>query len=1413
MKQTKRLFSILVVLAMLVSMIPNAFAAQVTTLPLLSKDGNYMVADEDTLCATVFQQDPETKLITATITVTNNTKNGQALTLNGVGVQIRFDGRVAPYNPVDGAYSGGATTVLSTVSKYIAPKFANFKTISAGVLQNDENLRVIGFKIGTASALETDVLQVAPGATVEVASIQFVPQNGTDALDLNMFGYQYAVSGMYKLSTWIGNGTRYFAADELAMSGTYTYYISNSAFKVHVKHAMPTGLAADEIARVIEGYGADTMEWSTEETGTYQSGLPLIGDEAQTIYVRVKGDEAYSQTSPDGKYVDYKRYIPSDPVGVSFQAAFYGADPLVTKVSSNLTATDGKNHVGDTIEYTITVQNNGDPKSTWKGVQLADVMPLGVTFQPGSVKIDGEDAGLNAIFWANTLTVTLGDLPGGTEKVVTFQAKFNEDAYGQQVKNSVTAAGEDGDSGEEIRTEAEEPDGGREVLDKSAQPEIDGITEGDRIITGRGEPGAEIVVTFPGGKEETVTVDGNGNWTVQVPEDIDLVNGDEVSAIQNEPGKELSDPEVAVVAARPAVQPSSEKTSVNLTNHPDGTNHVGDTFQYKIVVRNTGDTKSLWKSVSVIDQLPEGLTFVDNSVSIDGVTSPYDFINGTLTVPVGDLFGGTEKVVTFEATVNEAAYGKAIKNTATVTGNDGEDKEEIEEPGDGKEIVDKSAAPTINDLTKGDKEVTGTGVPGAEIIVTFPDQSTGVTKVDPSGNWSIPLPDDKALAEGEIVTAVQVEQGKEPSDEVSKTVAARPGLGDGNLKLEKTSANTSTTDGATHVGDRLLYTVVVSNEGPEKSLLVNAKASDSLPLGVTLVPDSVKLDGELVAYDYNEATRLLNIDLGDIPGQSSKTITFLADVNEDAYGKTIVNHVKVSGTDDGSGGEVEEEVDENGGGQEVVDKTPMPTIDEINEGDASVTGTGIPGATVTVKFPGNEIVLVTVNEQGIWTAQVPATVNLREGDLVSATQKAMALDPSDPVDATVQAKKSAIADVTKTSKNISSMDGKTHVGDTIEYTITMQNTGSEKSVWTDVVLSDILPQYVTYQAGSVKLNGAAPTASDFKDGVLSVTVGDIRGGETVIVSFLATINETAYGEVFYNTVRVDGKDNGGEDLGGETTEEGGQKVQDKSKEPVVDEFIRGDESVDGKGEPGADITVTFPDGSIGETTVDENGDWSVPVSDDVDLNNGDEIKVVQVEPDKDPSEEVIVTVQDKSYRAVTGTVYPLFINDFDLEQQYVSLYDIKVELRATFGTPADKNLSTVVVGADAQGNGTFTIPEVPFGTYVLTIERPGYLVRTMMVTITESDPDVVVLTPPDGDVFELYFGDLDQTGLVDQSDIMMLLEVLSLGETTIFDAEFNAACDLDGNCIIDVSDIMMILENINKTILDYPGSENVDFSA
>ncbi|MFV3412142.1 Ig-like domain-containing protein [Pseudomonas sp. NY15436] len=85
-------------------------------------------------------------------------------------------------------------------------------------------------------------------------------------------------------------------------------------------------------------------------------------------------------------------------------------------------------------------------------------------------------------------------------------------------------------------------------------------------------------------------------------------------------------------------------------------------------------------------------------------------------------------------------------------------------------------------------------------------------------------------------------------------------------------------------------------------------------------------------------------------------------------------------------------------------------------------------------------------------------------------------------------------------------------------------------------------------------------------------------------------------------------------------------------DPASDTGIKGDDitsetrpTIDGKTEPGAEVTVTFPTGETIITQADENGDWSVTPTQPLPEGNND-ITVIATDPAGNPSEPTVIAV-------------------------------------------------------------------------------------------------------------------------------------------------------------------------------------------
>ena len=118
--------------------------------------------------------------------------------------------------------------------------------------------------------------------------------------------------------------------------------------------------------------------------------------------------------------------------------------------------------------------------------------------------------------------------PGGSKDKAT--ADF--DLVGKDGKSLLDPDGDfdgDGASNKEEIEKGSNPADEKDVPDTTA-PKVNPIKPGDKKITGTDDrPNTEITVTFPGGKTVTTTTDENGNWSVDVPSDVDLKTGDKVT--------------------------------------------------------------------------------------------------------------------------------------------------------------------------------------------------------------------------------------------------------------------------------------------------------------------------------------------------------------------------------------------------------------------------------------------------------------------------------------------------------------------------------------------------------------------------------------------------------------------------------------------------------------------------------------------------------------------------------------------------------------------------------------------------------------------------------------------------------------------------------------------------------------------
>ena len=262
----------------------------------------------------------------------------------------------------------------------------------------------------------------------------------------------------------------------------------------------------------------------------------------------------------------------------------------------------------------------------------------------------------------------------------------------------------------------------------SEKPKVNQPYVGDEKITGKGVPGATIVVTDKDGNTiGTTTVNDDKTWEVIVPGAESLEKDEVITVTQTEKDKTPADETATVKDKVQPTKPTIDNPAAKNEPGKDSTTVTGKTDPNTEVTVKDKDGNEIGK----------------------GKSDP----NGNFTIetkPKQDP--GTEVTITPKG-------GTPAKAIVTEDG------------------PNQSATPSINQPTEGDNAITGRGTPGAEIVVTDKDGKViGTTTVDPNGNWTVPVPTNRPLKPGETITATQTEKGKLPASNTT-TVKAKGNTG------------------------------------------------------------------------------------------------------------------------------------------------------------------------------------------------------------------------------------------------------------------------------------------------------------------------------------------------------------------------------------------------------------------------------------------------------------------------------------------------------------------------------------------------------------------------------------------------------------------------------------------------------------
>ena len=651
-------------------------------------------------------------------------------------------------------------------------------------------------------------------------------------------------------------------------------------------------------------------------------------------------------------------------------------------------------HAGDEVEYTITVTNSGKVAGN---VSLEDALKTGVTYVASSVKAElvtvaSDNSEVKTTLrnvakydtLTNKVSVTDYSLVAGGKLVVTFKVSVNEltgtktdgtpITEADFVKNEVIVNGES----------TEDPDGPEKVkkpyitaTKTTPAADVDYIRENESVVytitvTNNGSEKGNAVVTdtldsrlnyktselVNKYEKDNISYDSvtrTVTWNV-----FDLEVGESRTATitvwvgsfnkksETIPNKVLVDneltDEVEIIVGKPMI--STQKTSriTDCTKNPeilDGTTvHEGDEIEYTITISNDGTVS---KIINVEDQIKDGLTYVDNTLTASLENTGAVITNGKLVISNYELAGDTKLTITFKVSVNELdesdylvdeagnkIYKKVIDRNAVVvddkTTTDDKDYEVIKPMINTTKDVSKALV-SVGEEFFYVLKVENKGTDSGSVIVTdeIPEGLTYkrynivipmncadvVSENDGELTWNVNSIAPNETREMRVyVTANElakdgadrititntVKQDGEPTDHKDVDVA-RPVIS--TTKASKITNCTQMpkvlTGSTVHEGDEIEYTITIENKG---DVTGNITVEDPIPSGMTYKTGS--LNGVAGAFVDNNVVKLNSYSL---EAHAKLTITFkvtIDDLGKDSNGnnatsaKLNANTVKVN---------------------------------------------------------------------------------------------------------------------------------------------------------------------------------------------------------------------------------------------------------------------------------------------------------------------------------------------------------------------------------------------------------------------------------------------------------------------------------------------------------------------------------------
>ncbi|MBN8813267.1 Ig-like domain-containing protein, partial [Sphingomonas sp.] len=585
------------------------------------------------------------------------------------------------------------------------------------------------------------------------------------------------------------------------------------------------------------------------------------------------------------------------------------------------------------------------------------------------------------------------------------------------------------------------------------------------------------------------------------------------------------------------------------------------------------------------------------------------------------------------------------------------------------------AAPTAS-VTPDGTAVTGTGEPGATVTVRDPDTGTavGTAVVGQNGSYTVPLAPGVSDGGTLVVTQTDPSGNVSPPTSVTTPDVVAPAAPTATIAPDGTSVTGTGEPGATvtitGAGGAAIGTAVVAGNGSYFVPLAPPQANgETLTVGQTDGAGNASATVSLTAPDITPpAAPVASVSPDGTTvtgtGEPGATVT-VHDAAGNALGSAVVaanGGFSVTLTTPQANGQLLEVSQTDPAGNASPDvavhapdiTAPLGLTAAIGAGGTVVTGSGEPGATVSVRDPAGTVIgTATVAANGSYTATL--TTPQTNGQVLQVTQADAAHNVSTPVSVTAPDITPPAAPVASVSPDGTVVTGTGEPGATVTVHDAAGNPLGTGPVAADGSFSitlttpqangQLLEVSQTDPAGNASPD-VAVHAPDITaplgltaavNGVGTVVSGSGEAGATVTVrdpSGIAIGTAVIAANGSYSVTLTTPQTNGQllqvtqTDPAGNASTPVPAAAPDLTPPALPTATVSADgTTVTGTGEAGATLVVRSPAGTVlGTVTVAADGSYSVTLS--VPQTNGEVLTVRQTDPAGNPSPDLHTTAPD-----------------------------------------------------------------------------------------------------------------------------------------------------------------------------------------